>query len=89
MRCQPKLFAEPGWTGGGYRSQLTWALAGLPRHNAGKAPTMKKPTPKKIGQTIFREWCARFGATVEVHMASDLVARIAKAIEAERAKPSN
>jgi hypothetical protein len=49
---------------------------------------MKKPTPKKIGQTIFREWCAHFGAVVDVQMAADLVTRIAKAIEAERSQPS-
>jgi hypothetical protein len=50
---------------------------------------MKKPAPKKIGQTIFREWCTRFGAVVDVEMAADLVARIARAIEAERAQPPN
>ncbi len=42
--------------------------------------------PRKIAQAIFRDWCARFGAAVDVEMAAALVDMIAFAIEAERAE---
>jgi len=40
--------------------------------------------PKKVGQKIFREWCAEHGTVVDALMAADLVLRIAAAIELER-----
>lgn len=51
----------------------------------------KKPEPPttamkpiKVGQKIFREWCAEFGAVVDVEMAANLVKRIEAVIIAER-----
>lgn len=40
--------------------------------------------PIKVGQKIFREWCAAHGACVDVAMAADLVRRIEAAIIEER-----
>lgn len=48
-------------------------------------PPQNSLTPIKVGQKIFREWCAEFGAVVDVHMAADLVKRIEAAIVTERA----
>ena len=45
---------------------------------------MKPVKPIKIAQVIFRDWCARYGAVVDVEMAAALVRMIAYAIEAER-----
>jgi hypothetical protein len=48
-------------------------------------PIQSEMKPIKVGQLIFREWCAEFGAVLDVHMAADLVKRIERAIVTERA----
>lgn len=44
----------------------------------------KRQKPLKIGQKIFREWCAYHGAIVDVEMAAGLCKRIEAAIIEER-----
>ena len=41
-------------------------------------------TPRGIAQAVFRDWCASYGAVVDVEMAAGLVLRIEAAIIADR-----